>query len=329
MGGPDHSQGDHPEGSSHAHSHSGSHVHAHSHGGIARTNGLDRRLAISVALNLIITAAQVVGGLVSGSLSLLSDALHNFSDASSLIVSLIANKLSRRKATDRMTFGFRRAEIVGAFVNLITLGIVTILIVKEAIHRLLNPQPVDTLILLAVATVGLAANLLTALLLHRDSEHSVNIRSAYIHIVMDTLSSVAVIVGGIIIYYSDWTWVDPILSVLIAAYIVYFGWKTLKSVTEILMEAVPPEIDIADVEKRMQAVQGVSDAHHLHVWMIDEQSVALEAHVRVKAGDWSQMESVKREIKEMLGCDFGIRHSTLEFEFEDVPCPDEAEHDCY
>lgn len=324
-----------PNASGHHHHDHHNHGHHHHHGigahGLSDSpdTGTERRLTISVVFNLIITAAQVVGGLLAGSLALLSDALHNFSDASSLLISLVANRLSRRKPTGQMTFGYRRAEIIGAFVNLITLGIVAILILKEAVHRIVTPETVNTTILLSVASIGLLANLLTALLLRKDAANSVNIKSAYMHIVMDTLSSVAVILGALVIRFTGWTLIDPLLSVLIAGYIVYFGWSMLRSVTEILMEAVPPDLSIADVVAAVRSVESVVDVHHVHVWMINERTTALEAHVALNSTDWEKMESVKASIKTLLGSSFNIAHSTLEFEISEVPCADAELQDCF
>jgi cobalt-zinc-cadmium efflux system protein len=276
------------------------------------------RLLFSIALNLLITVVEVIGGLISGSLALLSDALHNFTDTSSLVISYYARRVGTRTPDAQMTFGYRRAEIIGAFVNLLTLVLIALWLVKEAIERLANPQPISLRPMLIVATIGLIANLLTALLLHRPSRESINLKSAYLHIVMDAASSVGVIAGALIIAWKGWLWVDPILSFVIAGYIAYYSVRMLRRTGLVLMEAAPVGIRIADVVQEVQDVRRVEDAHHVHVWRLDEQTIALEAHVCIDRGALVDMEEIKAEIKQRLANRFGIGHSTLEFETR--PC---------
>lgn len=187
------------------------HVHTHAH------DGSRRRLVLSIGLNLLISVAEIVGGLLAGSLALLSDAVHNLNDTASLVVSYVARRLTHRRPSARKTFGYRRAEIVGAFVNLVTLVVIALFLVKEAIDRLLAPQPIDAPVMLTVATIGLVANVLTAVLLHRDAHSSLNIRSAFLHIVSDAVSSVAVILGGVAILLWGAYWVDPVITIGIAS----------------------------------------------------------------------------------------------------------------
>ena len=176
------------------------HQHHHHH---IEVRGSERRLAISIVLNLVISVAEVVGGLLSGSLALLSDALHNFSDTASLCISLSARRIGRREATSVKTFGYKRAEIIGAFVNLVTLVLIALYLIKEAVERFFNPQPIDGTIMLVVAVIGLAANVATAVLLFRDAKESLNIRSTFLHIITDAVSSVGVVLGGVLILYYD------------------------------------------------------------------------------------------------------------------------------
>jgi cobalt-zinc-cadmium efflux system protein len=272
------------------------------------------RLILSVALNLLITIVEVIGGILSGSLALLSDALHNFADTSSLGVSLAARIVARRSPDRRMTFGYGRAEIIGAFVNLLSLAFVAVWLVKEAVERLADPQPIALGPMLIVATIGLAANITTALLLRKPSRDSFNLKSAYVHILTDAMSSVAVILAGLLIAWRGWLWVDPILSVAIAFYICYFSVSMLRRTALVLMQAVPPEIDIASVIVAVEENPLVNDAHNVHVWQLDERSVALEAHVCIDYSSLHQMEKIKDDIKVLLASRFGILHSTLEFE---------------
>ena len=281
-------------------------------------------MAISIVLNLVITVAEVVGGLLSGSLALLSDALHNFSDTASLCISLIARRIGRREATSVKTFGYKRAEIIGAFVNLVTLVLIALYLIKEAVERFFNPQPIDGTIMLVVAVIGLAANVATAVLLFRDARQSLNIRSAFLHIITDAVSSVGVVLGGVLILYYDVYLVDPILTLLISLYILYHSYEMLRETVDILMEGVPKNIDLDQLVAEVEALDRVLGMHHLHVWQFDEQTVALEAHIVIDKADLEHMEAMKHAIKHTLGEAFHIHHTTLEFEF--APCHDPG---CY
>jgi cobalt-zinc-cadmium efflux system protein len=304
------------------------HDHAHHHYvPPPHQEGSETRLIISIALNLLITIAEVVGGIISGSLALLSDAVHNFSDTASLGISLGARRIARRDPNRRKTFGYRRAELIGAFVNLVTLVLIAFFLMKKAVERFLDPQPIDGTVMLVVAVIGLAANLITAWLLHRDVEGSLNIQSAFVHIVSDALSSVGVVLGGVLIMAYDVYLVDPILTFAIACYILYHSYAMLRRTIDILMEGAPPDLRLPDLMSAVESMDPVVDMHHVHVWQIDEQTTALEAHIAIEKSDLAQMESLKRAIKERLHNDFGIGHSTLEFEF--IPCHDPAIKNCF
>lgn len=302
------------------------HTHHH-HAPPTDRDGSERRLVASIALNLLITIAEFIGGIVSGSLALLSDALHNFSDTTSLGISLGARRIARRDPNRRKTFGYRRAELIGAFVNLVTLVLIALYLMKEAVERFFDPRPIDGTVMLVVAVIGLLANLITAWLLHRDVEGSLNIQSAFIHIVSDALSSVGVVLGGVLIIAYDLHIVDPILTLAIACYILYHSYAMLRRTVDILMEGTPPDIDLDTVVQDVEALDAVRDMHHVHVWQIDEHTTALEAHVTIEEPDLQQMESVKHRIKHLLAERFGIGHSTLEFEFDE--CGDGYAADCF
>jgi cobalt-zinc-cadmium efflux system protein len=305
----------------HQHSH---HAHAHAHG---ETEGGGRRLILSIGLNLVITVAEVIGGLLSGSLALLSDALHNFSDTASLGISYAARRISGREANRRKTFGYKRAEVVGAFVNLVTLVLIALYLIKEAVERFLDPQPIEGRVMLIVALIGLAANVLTALLLYRESKGSLNIRSAFLHIISDAVSSVGVVIGGLLILYYDVYFVDPLLTLLISLYILYHSYHLLRQTIDILMEGTPRGLDLDEIVRDVQGVDGVLDMHHIHVWQLDENHTALEAHVMIDKEDMGRLEEIKRAIKAALADRYDIAHSTLEFEF--VPCHGAADPDCF
>lgn len=301
-----------------------SHHHGHHHHGSDQTEG---RLWISIALNLIITISEFVGGIISGSLALLSDALHNLSDTTSLGISLVARKVSKKEANAEKTFGYKRAEIIGAFINLITLVLIALFLVKEGVERFYNPQPIDGLVMFVVALIGLWGNLVTAILLYQNSKENINIRSAYIHIISDALSSVGVILAGWLILQYQWFIVDTILTILIAGYILAQSFYMLRKTIDILMEGTPANIDLDEITRAMQQVVHVLDVHHLHVWRLDEQNTLLESHVVIDEDNISQMEEIKSNLKNLLTSKFDIHHSTLEFEFE--PCQEYAENPCH
>lgn len=302
--------------------------HSHDDGHAGHTHAAPksgRRLLVAVALNLLITIAEVVGGILSGSLALLSDALHNLSDTASLLTSYVAQRIAGRRPNPRKTFGYRRAEIIGAFINLITLILIALFLIKEAVERFLDPQPIDGPVMLGVAVIGLLANVGTALLLFRDARSSLNIRSAYLHIITDALSSVGVVIGGVLIWQYGVYLLDPILTVFISLYIVWHSYGMLKQTINILMEGTPAHLDVAEVVEVMAAVEGVQGVHHVHAWQLDEQHLALEAHVHIDRQDSAEMEAIKKKLKHTLRTRFGVGHSTLEFEFD--PCTDGG--DCF
>jgi cobalt-zinc-cadmium efflux system protein len=300
-----------------------SHQHGHHHHAEGQTEG---RLWLSIGLNAVITLAEFIGGIISGSLSLLSDALHNLNDTASLGISLAARKISKRDANREKTFGYQRAEIIGAFINLITLVIIALFLIKEGIERFYNPQPIDGMVMFVVAVIGLLGNVLTAVLLHRSSKENINIRSAYVHILSDALSSVGVILaGGAIIYYQVYI-VDTILTLVIAGYILWQSYFMLRKTINILMESTPAGLEVPAVKAAMDKVKGVLNVHHLHVWRLDEHNILLESHVVIEKDDMQNMETIKSSLKELLSSEFNIHHSTLEFEFE--PCQEHTESPC-
>jgi len=305
-----------------AHTHHHGHHHHHAHG----KDQTEGRLWISIFLNLVITLAEFIGGIISGSLALLSDALHNLNDTTSLGISLFARKVSKKEANKEKTFGYKRAEIIGAFINLITLVIIALFLIKEGVERFYNPQPIDGLVMFIVAIIGLLGNVITAVLLYRSSKENINIRSAYVHIMSDALSSVGVIVAGWLILQYELFIVDTILTLIIAGYILWQSYYMLRQTIDILMESTPTEIQLEEVTLAMQEVAGVMDIHHLHVWRLDENNILLESHVVIDESDMVNMEKIKSSLKDLLNKSFNIQHSTLEFEFE--PCEEQVENPC-
>ncbi len=289
------------------------HGHHHHHDETAD----DRRLGFAVAINLLLTVAQVAGGIVSGSLALIADALHNLSDAATLIIAVIARRLARRPATRRMTFGYARAEIVAALVNFTTLILLGLYLAYEAAMRLLDPQPIEGWTVVIVAGVALAVDTATGLLTWAMARRSMNIRAAFLHNLADALASVAVIVGGVVVILYEWTLIDPLLTLAIAAYVLWHGASEIGGAIRILMNAAPEGFDAGALAARMAAVPGVADVHHLHLWRIDERRVSLEAHVRIAEG--AAPGAVKARLRALLA-EAGVGHTTLETEAPNEPC---------
>lgn len=293
-----------------------SHNHNHHHHNFDDSSIL--KLWISIFLNLAITIAEFVGGILSNSLALLSDAVHNLNDTISLAISLVARKVSKKEPTQHKTYGYKRAEIIGAFINLITLVIVALFLIKEGVERFFDPQPIDGLTMFWVAIIGLFGNFITAALLFKDSKDNLNMKSAYIHILSDGLSSVGVIIGGWLILKYQWYIVDTILTIGIGAYILWHSYHMLRETIDILMQATPSDLDISELENSIKNVDKVCDVHHVHVWQLNEKQTMMECHVVVQESDITDMEFIKKSIKKLLHDKFDIHHSTLEFEYK--PC---------
>ncbi|UWQ95529.1 cation diffusion facilitator family transporter [Rhodobacteraceae bacterium M385] len=290
--------------------------HDHGHAHIDPNSG-DRRVSIAIWANGLLTVAQMVGGVLSGSLALIADALHNFSDMASLVIAFAARKIARRPADEKMTFGYGRIEIVAALINYTTLILVGVYLIYEGGMRMIDPPEVQGWTVVIIGGVALVVDTLTALLTYSMQKDSVNIRALFLHNLSDALASVAVIVGGSLIILYDMRWVDPAITIGIALYILYLAVTEIGAPIRTLMLGSPPDMDNDAVVGAMRGVDGVADVHHVHLWQMQEHEVALDCHVVLTADAWSQSESVKGVIKDRLKDDFGITHSSLEFEHED------------
>jgi cobalt-zinc-cadmium efflux system protein len=297
--------------------------HDHHHHPIDAQAG-DRQVALAVAVNMALTLVQIAGGLVSGSVALIADAVHNFSDAVSLIIAYGARRIARRPRDTRMTFGYGRAEAVAALVNYTTLIVIGLYLVYEAILRLIDPPGVEGWIVVIVAGVALAVDLVTALLTFRLSRHSMNIRAAFLHNLADAASSVAVIVAGSLILIYDWRLVDPLATLGIAGFILWSALTEIGPVIRLLMLGAPPALDLNVIRDRVLTVEGVESLHHLHLWQIDEQKTSLEAHLVISDGAVADFAAVNARVKALLAEEFGIRHATLELETAASGCADQA-----
>lgn len=283
----------------------------------------DRRVFWAVAVNALLTTAQVIGGIFAGSLSLIADSLHNFGDAVSLGIAFAARKIARRPSDATMTFGYVRAEIVAALINYTTLILIGLYLVYEAALRFFDPQPVDGWLVVIVAGIALLVDLVTALLTFTLSKTSMNIRAAFVHNLADALGSIGVIVAGTLIIVFDWRIVDPIVTLLIAGYVLWLAFTEIGGAIRMLMLGTPTDIDATEVAAVLSTMEGVLGVHHLHIWSIDEQQNALEAHVVVAEETGAGAEAVKQRIKALARERFGIGHTTLELERPSSACADE------
>lgn len=297
----------------HAHSHS--HGHSHHHG--------DSAIGWAVVVNLALTAAQIVGGYAADSTALIADGIHNLSDALALVLAFGARRLARRAATPDWSFGWGRAETVAAFVNYLALIAISLWLAIEALGRLADPPQVAGGLVMGLAAFALIVDLATAALVWRASKDSANIRAAFLHNLADAGVSVAVILGGALIWAFGWNLADPILTLAISAVILWHIGMEIRPVFRMLMLAAPPGSDPGAILSALRALPGVSDAHHLHLWQIDEKRAAASVHLVVGSDDPF---AVTRAAKELLAHDHGIVHATIEIEPPEG-CADHKGHD--
>ena len=276
-----------------------------------------RNLLISIVLNILITVAQVIGGILSGSLALISDALHNFSDVMSLIISYIANKYAKKKASFDKTFGYKRAEIIAAFVNAASLMIVAAYLIYEAIHRFIDPQEIKSGLVIWLALFGIIANGLSVLLLRESSKENMNMRSAYLHLLTDMSASVAVLIGGLLMKYFDWFWVDSVLTLLIAIYLLFMGYDLLRNSFRVLMLFSPEDINLEELRNTISAFPEIKNVHHMHIWQLNEQENHLEAHIDFYDDiTLSQFDEILNKVEKVLHDNFGINHVNIQPEYQ-------------
>ena len=276
----------------------------------------DRNLLISIFLNIGITSAQIVGGLVSGSLSLLSDAFHNFSDVISLIISFIASKLSRKKASFNKTFGYKRAEVLAAFVNAIALILVAFFLIIEAIDRFKNPEIISSKLVIYFSLIAILGNGFSVLLLKKDANYNLNMTAAYIHLFTDMMASIAVLLGGLLMCFYSIYWIDSILTFCIAIYLIWMGYDLLLKATRILMLFTPKSIDIKVIVNLVSHINYVRRLHHVHVWYLNEDELHLEGHLELNQNiSVAQFDEVLIEIESLVKEKFNINHVTLQPEF--------------
>lgn len=278
-----------------------------------------RRMTAALVLTCLIAVVEAVGGWLTGSLALLSDAGHMWTDVSALGLALLAAWFAGRPANRKRTYGYVRLEILSALVNGVLLLGITVFIVIEAVERLKRPTPVDLGPMAVVATIGLGANLLAMGFLH--SGHSLNTRSAFLHVVGDALSSVGVLLGAAVMAFTGWKWVDPVISMGISAVVVVGGWRLLREAVDVLLETVPPHVDVEGVEKALACIPRVTAVHDLHIWTVGSGMVALSAHLVVDEPTACENDTILVAAKRALVERFGIDHSTLQIESQALAGP--------
>jgi len=274
----------------------------------------DLKLIVAIGINVGLTVVQVIGGLVSGSLSLIADALHNLSDAGALGIALLARVIGRKPPDVRRSFGYRRAEVIAALINLTTLILVGLYLVYEALWRLFNPEAIEGWIVVVIAGVALCIDLITAFLTFSSSKNSVNIKAAFLHNVSDAMASLGVMLAGSLVLLFQWYWVDTLVTLVIAGVVLWQGASTMPVVMQLLMDGTPEHVSVPSLVESMTSIDGVEHVYHVHVWQIDEHRSALEAHVQIRKERLGHQEDIKSELRELLKELHSIEHSTLEIE---------------
>ena len=297
------------------------HTHAHSHpGGLDGVKG--KNLIITMVLKIVLTIAEVLGGWFSGSLSLLSDALHNLNDVLSIVISWFAVKMAAKEHDKKNTFGYRRATIIAAVINATLLIIMSLFLFREAYFKFIQPEKINALLVIVIAAIGIVLNAVAVYLLHKSSGDDLNMRAVYLHFLSDALSSVGVMVGGIVIYYFDAYWIDPLLTVLIGVYILKESYEILKESANILMQGTPKTVDIDEIAEELEKMDAIKNIHHVHIWALDEHTLFFEAHVNLQNDILvSELSDVYEKLEQVLKGRFGVTHLTIQFEYnccEDV-----------
>ncbi|MCX7832041.1 MAG: cation diffusion facilitator family transporter [Actinobacteria bacterium] len=295
-----------------------SRIHSHSSHETTR-----KKLLLTIVINVVITTSQLIGGLVSMSLSLLSDALHNLSDVFAVLVSYFGFRLSEFESSEKRTFGLKRAEVFAALINAIVLVLLSFFLFREAFSRILNPIRINENVVVGVGLIGLIGNVISMYLLYEREEKSLNIYSAFLHMAADALSSIAVISGAIIMKLTGFYYIDPLLTFFIGAYVLIGSYRLLSESIKILMQVVPEHIDIYKVKKAIESIEGIKNVHHIHLWSLTDKDIFFEAHVE-SVDDIKLSEACKKigEIENLLKDKFGINHITVQMEFE--ACKDKS-----
>jgi cobalt-zinc-cadmium efflux system protein len=276
-----------------------------------------KNLFITIVLNIIITLSQIVGGILSGSLALLSDAMHNLSDVVALLIAYWANKISSRPKNNQKTFGYKRAEIIAALFNASALFGIALFLIIEAIHKFLNPETIDSILVIALGFLSIVLNAVSVLLIKDDAKHNMNMKAAYIHLLTDVMTSVAVVVGGLLMYYFHLFWIDSIITVLIAGYLIKASYSLIVESISILMQSVPDDINIDELKIDIEKYEPIDNIHHLHIWKLDDHDIHLEAHVDFNENlALKEVTKICEEICDAIKNKYHITHMTMQAEYE-------------
>ncbi|WP_373069426.1 cation diffusion facilitator family transporter [Sulfurimonas sp.] len=288
-----------------------SHHHHHHHHDVSGKN-----LFITVILNVIITVAQIIGGLLSGSLALLSDAVHNLSDVVSLLIAYWANQLSKRPGNLRKTFGYHRAEIIAALFNSSVLIAISVYLIFEAINKLYNPEPINSFWVIILGLLGIVVNALSVFIIKDDAHSNMNMKAAYLHLLADAMTSFAVVVGGVLMYYFNLLWVDSVITIIIALYLIWASYALVKGSLSVLMQFVPEELEVDEIVKTITQLEDIDNVHHVHVWQLDDNRIHLEAHLNFcKNISIQESTNVINVLEKQLGELYGISHVTFQCEY--------------
>ncbi|HGF7241257.1 MULTISPECIES: cation diffusion facilitator family transporter [Enterococcus] len=266
-----------------------------------------------VVLNAVITLSEFIGGVASGSLSLVSDAFHNLSDTLAIIFSYGAQKMAQKEANEKHTYGYQRLEILSAFINSFILIILSLFLAVEAFKRFNSPEKINSHLMLIVAVIGLLANLFSTLLLRQEADENLNIKSSYLHLLSDTLSSISVIIGAILIRFFDIYWIDPVITLIISIYILIEAIMVIKKAAAILIQSAPA-IDYEKMEQEIEAIDGVKDVHHVHIWQYSEKIIIFDGHIDFEDQLLSEIEKIYPRIISLLKLKYGITHVTIQAE---------------
>jgi cobalt-zinc-cadmium efflux system protein len=307
---------------SHSHTHSGhSHAHhGHAHGQVVELQSVNSAFVIGIILNMVFVFIEAIVGITIHSMSLLSDAGHNLADVASLGLSLFAFRMMKAKSNTIYTYGYKKTTVLVALLNGTILLISIGAILYESVHRLILPEPLPGKTISIVAAIGIVINTVTALLFFRNKESDLNIKGAFLHLMSDAVVSAALVVGGIIIIYTKWYWIDPLLGILVAVVIVFSTWNLLRDSLRLSLDAVPQGIDLRAVRAVVEKITGVQDFHHIHIWALSTTENALTGHVVLKKEiRMEDQEKIKNEIKHQL-LHLNIQHVTLETEAENHAC---------
>ncbi len=275
-----------------------------------------KNLFITIVLNIIITLSQIVGGIISGSLALLSDAMHNFSDVLALFIAYFANRLAARPNNESKTFGYKRAEILAALFNASVLIGIAIFLIIEAFHKFYHPEPINSIWVIGLGTLSIVLNAASVLLVKDDAHDNMNIKAAYLHLLTDVMTSVAVVGGGVLMYYFGIFWVDPLISALIALYLIWASFGLVKESSAILMQFTPPGINVDDIVQSIEEEKEIKNVHHIHIWKLDDNHIHLEAHLDFNEDvRLSESNRVIDELEKKLHDTFDVEHTTFQCEY--------------